>query len=291
MFGFFNVNKPAGPTSHDVVAAVRKKLGRRVKLGHAGTLDPFAAGVLVLCAGPATRLARYVQAMPKHYSATVALGATSTTDDPEGPITLAPGAEAPSRRRVAEVVGGFVGEIQQIPPEHSAVHVRGRRAYKLARAGKTVELQPRAVTVHSIGLVKYEYPQLEIDVECDGGTYIRALARDIGAALGVGGYCSRLTRTGIGAFTLNEAVGPDELDPTRDLLGPLTALAAMPKITLDDDSVRKLLLGQRVAVEDTSCGTGELAVLDERGRLIAIGRVDTGDMVLAPVKVFAPAGG
>ena len=164
MFGFYNVRKPAGPTSHDVVAQVRRKLPGSVKVGHAGTLDPFAEGVLVLCVGQATRLASFVQAQLKEYHAAITLGATSTTDDPEGEITPAPVGAAPRWRRVADALADFVGRIEQTPPVHSAVHVGGRRAYKLARAGKEPHLPARTVTIHSIKLVRYEYPLLEMAV-------------------------------------------------------------------------------------------------------------------------------
>ena len=288
MFGLFNINKPAGPTSHDVINAIRRRLfqiGPRVKAGHAGTLDPFAGGVLVICVGPATRLVTYVQSQPKRYVAEITLGATSTTDDTEGEITQAADATAPPADAVSKAIAGFVGEIQQVPPAHSAVHVNGRRAYKLARAGQTPDLQPRPVKIRSIDLVRFEYPHLEIDVTCETGTYIRALARDIGAALGVGGYCSRLTRTAIGPFTIDLAVAPAELDPARDLLSPLAALENIPKITIDSQAVGHIAHGRNVELE-TQMPPGEVAVLDAAGQLIAIAAIQDDGATGRPIKVF-----
>jgi tRNA pseudouridine55 synthase len=288
MFGFFAIRKPAGPTSHDVVAGVRRRLGRGVKVGHAGTLDPFADGVLVLCVGAATRLASYVQAQPKRYRATVLLGATSSTDDPEGEIAAVPGATVPDEPAVRSLLERFVGTIQQVPPAHSAVHVAGRRAYRLARAGKPPRLAPRAVTVHGVELLGYAYPRLEIDVRCGSGTYLRALARDIGAALGTGGYCQSLTRTAIGDFRIEDAVAPDDLDPSRHLLPPLRAVAHLPRVTVDASQLDRLGHGARLALP-AALPPGEVAVLGPDGSLLAIGRVIGGGQFLRPERVFVEA--
>ncbi|HOF19452.1 MAG TPA: tRNA pseudouridine(55) synthase TruB, partial [Phycisphaerae bacterium] len=164
MFGFFNLRKPAGPTSHDMVSAVRRLLPRGTRVGHAGTLDPFADGVLVICVGPAARLAEFVQAAPKRYRAVVTLGATSTTDDPEGEILPREPAPPPSPQDVRQAVARFVGEIPQTPPAHSAVLVNGHRAYKLARAGRELNLRPRVVAIHAIDVIRYDWPRLTLDV-------------------------------------------------------------------------------------------------------------------------------
>ena len=289
MFGFFNVSKPLGPTSHDIVAGVRRMLPRGTRLGHAGTLDPFAEGVLVLCAGPATRLAEHVQAQPKRYLARITLGATSTTDDVEGEITEGPSRQEPERRAVAEVLRRFVGEIRQVPPAHSAVHVNGRRAYELARKGEAVNLKPRRVAVHSIDVVRCDWPLVEIDVRCGAGTYIRALARDVGAALGVGGYCSGLTRTEVGPFRLDAAVKPDELEPARHLLGPLAALGTLQRIRLHERDERLLRLGRSVSLWPARASAeARAAVVNRQGDLIAIARVDPDGRTLRPSKVFPP---
>jgi len=289
VFGFLNVNKPAGPTSHDVVARVRRRLPRGTKLGHAGTLDPAADGVLVLCVGPATRLADYAQRGAKRYTAEVTLGAVSTTDDGEGQITVTQQVRPPSRKDVGQALRRFVGRIEQIPPAHSAVHVNGRRAYKLARKGEAPALAPRTVEIHGIELVSYEWPMLVIDVRCGAGTYVRALARDLGAALEVGGYCSRLTRTAVGPFRLEHAVELDTLDPQRDLISPLVALESLRKLEVAEGELRALRMGQRVAMgepHERQSVDVEVAVVNAKGDLIALAEV-RGD-VLHPKKVFPP---
>lgn len=296
--GFYNVAKPPGVTSHDVVDQLRRLVGRQVRTGHCGTLDPFASGVLVLCAGHATRLAQYVQDKPKRYLAEVTLGATSATDDPQGPISPS-AAAAPSSRAVAEAVAQFVGRIQQVPPAHSAVHVDGKRAYNLARRGVEFTLSAREVMVHSIEIMRYEFPVLQIDVRCGGGTYIRSLARDIGRVLAVGGYCSSLARTAIGAFALAEAVAMENLDPAKDLISPLAALEDMAKVTLDAERVVKFCMGQAVQLDpdqaaalngsggpDSPQRSDELAVLDEQGLLIALGRREGDEGRIRPASVF-----
>ena len=283
MFGFLNVHKPPGPTSHDIVAHVRRLVGRKVKVGHAGTLDPFAEGVLVICVGPATRLASYVQLAPKRYLAEITLGATSTTDDSEGEVALTPDAAPPGEADVREALASFVGQIQQVPPAHSAVHVNGQRAYKLARAGEDVQLPARAVTIHEIALVHYEALLLMIDVRCGSGTYIRSLARDVGAALGVDGYCSKLMRTEVGPFRLDDAKAPDDLDPEGDLLPPLVALESLEKVAVDAEGVAKLMMGQSISLPaDVPCR--EVAAVGPDGRLIALASSEPG--TLRPTKVF-----
>ncbi len=285
-FGFYNIRKPPGPTSHDIVYKVRKLLPRRTKVGHAGTLDPFADGVLVVCVGPATRLADRVQDGAKRYLAQVTLGKTSTTDDTEGEVTPTPGAVAPSLDAVQAALRGFVGEIQQAPPAHSAVWIDGRRAYDLARKGEQVEMAPRGVTIHSLAVVRYEYPLLEIDVACGSGTYIRSLARDVGAALGVGGYCTALTRTAVGQFTIEQAVTLDELDLARDLQPPLLAVADLPRAVLRDEQAADLLLGRFVRPQQALPPADEAIAVDGNGRLLALGGIRH-DGVFQPSKVFA----
>ena len=289
MFGLLNVCKPPGPTSHDLVAQVRRRIGRGIRVGHAGTLDPFAEGVLVICIGPATRLADYVQRQLKRYEAEVVLGATSTTDDPEGRIVPAQGASPVGAEGVGAVLAGFVGTVEQAPPAYSAVHVDGRRAYKLARAGQRVAPAPRPVTIHAIDVLRYEYPRLVLDVRCGSGTYLRALARDVGAALGVGGYCGRLVRTEVGPFKLPGAVPPDRLDPPTHLLPPLAALAGMPRLDLTGEQARDVGCGRGI-VSQAVLPPGEVALVGPDGQLAAIAVVQGDGRSLKPAKVFAPAG-
>jgi len=290
MFGLLNINKPAGPTSHDIVARVRKLVGRRkTKVGHAGTLDPFADGVLVICLGPATRLADYVQQQTKSYRAGITLGAVSNTHDIQGEITENPDAVPVDIEDVTSVLETFVGRIDQVPPAHSAVHVDGRRAYDLARAGHELDLPARKVNVYRIDLGAYQYPNLTIDVSCGAGTYIRSLARDIGDKLGTGAYCSSLTRTSVGKFDLANAIDPDNLDPAADMIDPLAALDALTEIAVDATDRNRLAMGKTVTLSTIPQDpTPEIAVTDQSARLIALAKlIDTPDgQILQPTKVF-----
>jgi tRNA pseudouridine55 synthase len=204
------IDKPAGMTSFGVVARIRRVLsekeGKRVKVGHTGTLDPFATGLMALLAGKATKRAMDFSKLDKEYEATIRLGATSTTGDPEGEITETSLAEnAPTESEIGAVLGEFVGEIEQVPPIFSAIKIGGERAYRLARKGKEVEMPKRKVTVYSIEFLSYEFPYLRIRTKVSSGTYIRSLARDVGEKLGIGGYLTSLRRTRVGDFDVAEA--------------------------------------------------------------------------------------
>jgi len=213
MDGFLIINKPADWTSFDVVAKIRNKLSVK-KVGHTGTLDPKATGVLVLCLGKATKKAQEIVAKDKEYLAEITLGATSTTDDVEGEITPSPVSEGEDRHPRAEeikkVLPQFTGTFEQMPPQFSAKKVKGQRAYKAARAGKTIELKPSTVTVHELELLSHQWPALKLRIRCGKGFYVRSLARDIGEKLGVGGYLSALQRTRVGDFSIDQAVTIDE---------------------------------------------------------------------------------
>jgi len=201
MEGVINLDKPPGLTSARAVGVVKRLLPRGIKIGHAGTLDPFATGVLLLLVGRATRSCERLMDAPKQYEATVRLGATTATDDPESPETLAPEpVRRPSPAAVSAAVQKFVGDILQRPPAFSAMKVEGRRAYDLARGGKPVHLDARPVRVYGIEVLDYEWPLLRLRIDCGRGTYIRSIARDLGVALGTGGYLTRLRRTRIGNF-------------------------------------------------------------------------------------------
>ena len=202
------VDKPAGISSFGVVAIVRRHLmrllGRRVKVGHCGTLDHFATGLLILVSGRNTRRASEFSGLDKVYQATIRLGARSTTGDPEGEITESH-SRPPSLEHIREVLSQFTGQIQQVPPSYSAIKVNGRRAYQLARAGKPVVLSPRTVQVYSIELVSYSYPELVIKTKVSSGTYIRSLASDMGERLGTGAYAVALRRLSIGSYDVAQA--------------------------------------------------------------------------------------
>jgi tRNA pseudouridine55 synthase len=304
--GVLVVAKPAGPTSHDIVAIVRRLTGVR-RVGHGGTLDPFAAGVLPIFVGRATRVAEYHLGDRKEYRADVLLGARSTTDDRDGELTPS-GAAPPDRAAVEVALESFRGEIDQVPPDYSAVRISGRHAYELARHGQKPDLRPRRVTVERLDLLAWdattdpERPMLTLEIRCSAGTYVRAIARDLGEALGCGAYLGALTRTASGPFRL-EAAHP--LDALREalanghaqslLLPTDVGLDAYPRIELATDELGALARGQIIrhrAGGGLSPGPdGLLRVVDGQGQLCAIARLDDGR--LYPQKVFvsvAPSG-
>ena len=209
MNGFLVVDKPGGMTSRDVVNRIQRQLPPRTKIGHTGTLDPLATGVLVLCIGKATKLAGRVQAMGKSYLARIRLGATSNTDDRDGVVAESLHATPPSIEDIRAELLPFVGTIYQTPPDYSAVKVGGRRAHDLARAGKVMELVARPVLVYRIDLLNYTWPFLDLSADCGKGTYIRGIARDLGRALGVGGLIETLRRTKVGPFAAEQGIGID----------------------------------------------------------------------------------
>ena len=211
MEGVINLDKPAGLTSARAVDVVKRLLPRGTKLGHAGTLDPFATGVLLLLVGRATKACERLMDAPKQYEATVKLGATTATDDIEAPEILSPPIAPPPQAAVVAAAQKFVGDILQRPPAFSAMKVDGRRAYDLARKGNLVDLEPRPVRVYGIDVLDYDWPLLKLRIDCGRGTYVRALARDLGAALNTGGYLTALRRTRIGPFAGEDAVTVDRL--------------------------------------------------------------------------------
>lgn len=296
------VAKPVGPTSHDIVALVRRLSGTR-RIGHGGTLDPFASGVLPLFLGRATRLVEYHLADRKTYRATVCFGATSSTDDLEGELVLVDG-PAPGRDAVAAALAGFLGEIEQRPPAYSAVKVSGRRAYALARAGEAVELAPRRVRIDRLELVDWNgadpaRPVAVVEVECSAGTYVRSLARDLGAALGSGAYLGALERTASGPFTLDAAIALDDVRATAAtgpdalralLLAPDAGLDELPTLVLGPDEVRAVSRGQFIRPQAPLPSTdgGPIRLRDEDGRLVGVGVVRGGRVAPEKVLVDAP---
>jgi tRNA pseudouridine55 synthase len=300
--GILVVAKAPGPTSHDVVGLVRR-LSATKRVGHGGTLDPFASGVLPVFLGHATRVVEYHLADRKRYRATVCFGASSATDDLEGELTPADG-PAPRRDKVEAALAGFTGVIVQRPPAYSAIKVGGRRAYAMARAGETVVIPEREVTIHALELVSWdgadpERPIAVIDVECSAGTYVRALARDLGAAVGSAAYLGALTRTASGPFGLEGAVTLDDVreattdgpDGLRPLLRPIDAgLEAFPEVALTADEVEAVARGQFVTPTASVPGGAEhLRLRAPDGALVAIATMR--GPRLAPEKVFlAPAG-
>ncbi|HEY8748382.1 MAG TPA: tRNA pseudouridine(55) synthase TruB [Tepidisphaeraceae bacterium] len=209
--GVINLNKPRGISSARAVGIVKRKLPRNTKIGHAGTLDPFATGVLLLLIGKATKCCELLMDQPKQYLTMVKLGATTPTDDPESPETPTPGIEPVATERVEEAIQTFVGEILQRPPAFSAMKIGGRRAYDIARRGGEVELKPRPVKIYSIELIEYAWPFVKLRIDCGRGAYIRAIARDLGEMLGCGGHLTELARTRVGDYTIENAVTLEQI--------------------------------------------------------------------------------
>ncbi len=294
--GILNVNKDAGRTSFDVVSLVRRGTGVR-RVGHAGTLDPAATGVLLVCLGQAVRISEYIMDLPKTYRAVIELGRSTDTYDAEGSTTQRAESGDVSREAVRATLERFVGEIQQIPPAFSAVKIQGQRSYRLARKGQNVELKPRRVRIYRIELLRFEPPLVEIEVECGKGTYIRSLAHDLGGALGCGAHLASLIRTRIGPFDIESATRIPALENAlasetwRDLLLPLDCgLAQLPAITLgvvDEQDVRH---GRAVTL-DASAGAGDVRrAYGEDGSFVGIVRYDDQQGLWRARKVFSVNG-
>ena len=286
--GILPVDKPEGPTSHDVVARARRSLRLR-RIGHTGTLDPFASGLLLLCLGPATRLAEYLTALPKSYRAVLRLGQSTDTDDGTGRVL----AESEGWRTVSEAdvraaLEAQTGELDQLPPIYSAKKVDGERMYAAARRGEEVQRKPVRVTVYTAELIRFDAPLVELTVDCSSGTYIRSIARDVGEALGVGGHLTELRRTRVGRFDLARAVTLDGLDDSdavaRALIPASEALSHLPSLTVDDAGLRALGHGSAVPATEDLPVERPVAVYSEAGALVAIG--ERAGPLLRPRKVF-----
>lgn len=274
MNGFLLINKPSGMTSHDVVNAVRRMAAIR-RVGHAGTLDPMATGVLVLALGAATRLVQFIDNSDKTYRATLRLGETTTTYDADGdlverrPVTV-------NQADVEMALAGFRGDIAQIPPMYSAVKVKGQKLYKLARQGKEIERAARPVTIHRLDVLDWAPPDLTIEVVCSAGTYIRSLAHDLGQTLGCGAHLTALTRTAAGDFRLEDSHTLEALDALAQagrlaevLLPPETALAALPVIVLTPEQEQAVRFGQTITL-DSAPDAALAQACDAAGRLVAV---------------------
>lgn len=300
--GFLLVDKPADWTSHDVVARLRRLLGTR-KIGHAGTLDPMATGLLVLGVNRATRLLHYVVGANKTYSATMRLGQDTTTDDAEGTVTTSRGARAITPAAIEGAADNLRGDIQQVPAAVSAIKVDGRRAYARVRQGETVELPPRPVHVSQFDIIDHreilvdDIPVIDLDVivTCSAGTYVRALARDLGAAMGTGGHLTALRRTHFGPFDVAEAHTVAELAEQAEgpqgiaLMDPATvARRAFPIREVTVAEARALSYGQAIpAATPHGTPTRPVAALDPDGRLLALLADEQGKA--RPVLVLRPA--
>lgn len=227
--GIMVVDKPLGISSMRAVAIVRRKMGG-IKTGHAGTLDPLASGVLVMAVGKATKIISQLMDTTKRYTTTIDLTAFTTTDDLEGERQEVDVKFPPDNNTVELTLKKFTGEIMQKPPAFSAMKVNGRRAYKLARQGKEVKLEPRPVVIYSINIVEYNWPSLTIDVLCGKGTYIRSLARDIGISLNTGGHCTMLRRTAVGPFVESMAIAPDDIPDSPTMIDLIPVKRALEMV-------------------------------------------------------------
>lgn len=270
--GVLLVDKPSGVTSHDVVAVARRALGTK-RIGHTGTLDPFATGLLVLLVGRGTRLAQYVAGEPKVYDATIVFGAETTTDDLTGESTRV--AEPPDPHDVDRAIQSLTGPLLQTPPDYSAKQVAGRRAYVAARAGTPLQLEPVPVFVHSWRIRRRSAAELDVTIACGGGTYVRSLARDLGRAASSAAHLSALRRVRSGPFDVADAVSMDDLDRDRAAaLRPLrSAIPHLPTQVLGDDDLRRVRHGNAVA---TRIDGPLAAVLDADDNLVAVARNENG---------------
>ncbi|MDA0329791.1 MAG: tRNA pseudouridine(55) synthase TruB [Gemmatimonadetes bacterium] len=281
------VDKPEGPTSHDVVAMARRGLGTR-RIGHTGTLDPFASGLLLLCVGWTTRLAEYLTGLDKTYEAVARLGVTTDTLDRDGVVL----SESDAWRQLEEseimrALSDFAGSIDQVPPQFSAKKLEGEAMHRRARRGEHVELAPVSVTVHDVQVTAVQLPEVRFSMRCSSGTYVRAIARDLGESLGVGAHLTSLRRTSVGSFTVNDAIAVDALKDTEEVarvaVEPAAALAHLPLVEIDGEVARRLLHGQKVRLSND--GSAAPVAVTHEGALFAIGEMRDG--VLIPRKVFA----
>jgi tRNA pseudouridine55 synthase len=289
--GVLVVDKPIGLTSHDVVQIIRRGTGIR-RAGHTGTLDPRASGVLVVLVGPAVRLSEYVSASDKRYQATIRMGSSTDTYDAEGVVTrhTVP-VDSITEERFADALGQFIGEIEQVPPPYSAVKVKGKKAYEMAREGEEFDLAPRRIKVYSLDVLEWAPPEVVIDVYCSSGTYVRSLANDLGNALGCGAHLVGLRRTKSGRFTLRDAVPLRRLqeafdagDWYRHLIPAAEALADWPMIELDADGVELVRHGHRVPADNDAEGWAR--GVSEQGDLVALLELDPDSNEWQPRKVF-----
>ncbi len=284
--GVLPLDKPEGPTSHDVVQAARRALRQR-RVGHTGTLDPFASGLMLLCVGRATRIAEFLTGLDKSYEAVARLGVRTDTLDREGEVVgedeawteLAPA-------RVEEALQSLIGTSMQVPPQFSARKVKGVAMHRRARRGEHVELEARPVTIHAMELIDLDLPLVRFRLRCSSGTYVRALARDVGESLGVGAHLTELRRISVGTFDVSAALSPDLL-ADADRVGeawiePLTALSHLPRVEVDAVGVAALEQGQRVAMPDATPAPSVVAAFD--GRLVSVGEIS--DASFRPRKVF-----
>ena len=296
--GYLNFYKPVNMTSMDAVRRIKRITGQRKKVGHAGTMDPLAHGVLPICFGQGTRLMDYIIQGVKRYQTEVELGVSTSTYDAEGEVTKRGEVSHLTREQVSDALQSFIGLIEQRPPMYSAVKVQGQRLYKLARAGIEVERKPRSVEIHDITLVDFSLPKITLDVECGKGVYIRSLAHDLGEALGCGGYVSSLVRLSCGGFDSADSVTLEQLEEANEAdqsgwhhyLHPIDrALGALGSITVPPPAEKRLLQGQPISIGRQMPAAGYLEqfrAYAADGRFLALVSFDRSNNSWQPVKVF-----
>ncbi len=289
--GVVVVDKPVGLTSHDVVQIVRKGTSIR-RAGHTGTLDPRASGVLVILIGPAVRLSEYVSASDKRYQAVVSLGTSTDTYDADGRV-IGQNPVDITEEQFENALSKFVGEIEQVPPPYSAVKVKGRKAYEMARDGEDVQLEPRVIQVYSLELLEWAPPEAVIDVYCSSGTYVRSLAHDLGEELGTGAHLVGLRRTKSGRFTLRDAVPLRKLREAFEngnwyqyLIPAAEALSDWPAVELDADLVDAVRHGHRIPGEEPDKKNAMARGISDQGELVALLEFDPDTSEWQPKKVF-----
>jgi len=300
MFGFLLINKPENITSHDVIYKLRRALGIK-KIGHAGTLDPMATGLMLIGVGKATRLLEYLVGHDKTYQAEITLGAVSNTYDAEGDIVRTLQCNIPTNNLIESEINKLIGKIKQIPPAFSAIKIKGQKAYDLARKGKKVTMKAREIEIYNIGIINIKYPVLNIEINCSSGTYIRSIAHDLGQELGCGGYLSNLKRTKIGRFKLEDACDLDQIDSSNvaedghpHLLNPLEILDQFPQYELNSTEVEDLKQGKLINYQKGNI-VGVIHELPDHqlilgafnNQLIVVLEYDFKTDLLKPRKVFA----
>ncbi|WP_312517714.1 tRNA pseudouridine(55) synthase TruB [Anaerospora sp.] len=286
MNGIINILKPPGMTSHDAVSYIRRVFAMK-KVGHAGTLDPAAAGVLPVFLGSATRLIEYSTEAAKSYRVEVTFGFETDTGDDTGKVTQTGPCELPARQRLEEVLATFIGAITQIPPVYSAIKVDGKKLYELARAGIAVEPKARQVHIHDIRILEVRQSTLLLDVDCSKGTYIRSLCQDIGRKIGCPAVMSFLVRTKVGDFTLEQAVSIEEISNKKEaIVLPLDfAVAHLPLVKLSPSECKDLQQGKAVFTQ--TCPSSLVRLYDTQERLVGIGQYDSTSSLLKPVKILS----
>jgi len=281
--GVIPVDKPVGVSSRRVVDVVARNLGMK-SVGHAGTLDPLASGVVIVCVGHATKLVDYLHELPKHYSATFLLGRSSPSDDFETPIEEELQPVRPSAEEIEAAATGFRGDILQRPCDYSAVHVDGKRAYRLARKGRPVVLESKPVRIDRLTITGYEWPRLAVDIDCSSGTFVRALGRDLAESLGTKAVMESLVRTAVGPFSGGESIPLDAITPAAAQAALLPAAAAvghLPSMVLRDEVLASAIRGGLVPLPEGSASA--VTALDDAGQLIGIlKRLDAGSYRLRP---------